>query len=133
MKIMKLKPNHVCCNPNCKKGEDGGRKKYFACDYCDRINSWKSICCSLDCYNEFISLGRKRPHNRLDKTEAEMKSLMNQPEGDVKARTIEELEASGVDTSNGIGAAVEQVNEEIESENERRKKVRTRDKEVDPE
>lgn len=133
MKILKLKLNHICCNPNCHKGDNGGRKAYFACDYCDRTNTWKSICCSVECYNEFMALGKKKTHNRIDKTESEVAALMAEPEESVKKRSVEELENAGFDTSNGISEAIDEVNKEIDAENERRKTVRVSNKKVDSE
>lgn len=131
MNILKVKLNHVCCNPNCTKGEGGGRKHYFACDYCDRTNSWKSICCSIECFNEFSMLQEKRENNRTDKTDEEMRLLMSTPVEEVKEQTISGLSAAGVDTTDGILAAVDAVNAELDKQNERRKKVRSGNQKVD--
>lgn len=131
MNILKVKLNHVCCNPNCTKGEGGGRKHYFACDYCDRTNSWKSICCSIECFNEFSTLQEKRENNRTDKTDEEMRLLMSTPVEEVKEQTISDLSAAGVDTTDGILAAVDSVNAELDKQNERRKKVRSGNQKVD--
>lgn len=131
MNILKVKLNHVCCNPNCTKGEGGGRKHYFACDYCDRTNSWKSICCSIECFNEFSMLQEKRENNRTDKTDEEMRLLMSTPVEEVKEQTISDLSAAGVDTTDGILAAVDAVNAELDKQNERRKKVRSGNQKVD--
>nr|DAP06628.1 MAG TPA: hypothetical protein [Caudoviricetes sp.] len=131
MNILKVKLNHVCCNPNCTKGEGGGRKHYFACDYCDRTNSWKSICCSIECFNEFSTLQEKRENNRTDKTDEEMRLLMSTPVEEVKEQTISDLSAAGVDTTDGILAAVDAVNAELDKQNERRKKVRSGNQKVD--
>ena len=130
MNILKVKLNHVCCNPNCTKGEGGGRKHYFACDYCDRTNSWKSICCSIECFNEFSTLQEKRENNRTDKTDEEMRLLMSTPIEEVKEQTISDLSAAGVDTTDGILAAVDAVNAELDKQNERRKKVRSGNQKV---
>lgn len=131
MKILKVKMNHICCNPNCTKGDGGGRKHYFACDYCDRTNSWKSICCSVECFNEFSTLQEKRENNRTDKTDEEMRLLMSTPVEEVKEQTISDLSAAGVDTTDGILAAVDAVNAELDKQNERRKKVRSGNQKVD--
>lgn len=40
-------PNHVCKNCN---------SIYFACNDCERVNSWKSACCCESCYQEYIKL-----------------------------------------------------------------------------
>lgn len=36
--------NHECRNCG---------KKYYACNDCERINSWKTICCSVECYDAY--------------------------------------------------------------------------------
>lgn len=38
------KPNHEC--RNC-------RKLYYACNDCERIHSWKTVCCSVECFSEY--------------------------------------------------------------------------------
>lgn len=131
MNILKVKLNHICCNPNCTKGEGGGRKHYFACDYCDRTNSWKSICCSIECFNEFSALQEHRENNRTDKTDAEMRALMSMPVEAVKEQTISKLAVIGVDMADGISAAVDAINAELDKQNERGKKVRSGNKKVD--
>ena len=30
-------------------------KKYSHCDKCKQINSWKAICCSVECYQKYIA------------------------------------------------------------------------------
>lgn len=34
-------------------------KKYYACNYCDSIASWKSACCSIECFQEYVKLVEK--------------------------------------------------------------------------
>lgn len=40
-------PNHICkaCG-----------KAYYACPDCDRVNSWKSMACSPQCYQKYMQM-----------------------------------------------------------------------------
>lgn len=29
--------------------------KYYVCNYCTEINSWKNICCSRECYRKMVA------------------------------------------------------------------------------
>lgn len=55
--IKQVKPNHTCRNQNCHKGDDGGRKMYYACNSCVRgkPSFWQEFCCSLECYQEYMA------------------------------------------------------------------------------
>ena len=50
------KPNHTCKNINCHKGDDGGPKRYYACNSCVRGKPafWQEFCCSVECYEEWV-------------------------------------------------------------------------------
>jgi hypothetical protein len=39
------KPNTICrwCE-----------KKYYACKYCQRTQSWRSFCCSVECHEKYV-------------------------------------------------------------------------------
>lgn len=75
------KPNHICKNPEC-------RKHYYACDRCDKIQSWRSVACSVECYKKYTDLvieartkGKtivSKPE-RTDMTELEVDALLNKP------------------------------------------------------
>lgn len=44
------KTNHTCkiCG-----------EKYYACDYCEQEHTftpWRSVCCSIECYKEYLKL-----------------------------------------------------------------------------
>lgn len=122
MVIKELKPNHVCCNPKCTKGDDGGRKKYYACDYCDRIRTWKSMCCSVECFNEMFGSADKAAPIRTDKTEEEVAAIMSKDEDEVLRESVEELSAySDTIEEDGILAAVEEANADIESKSSSKK------------
>ena len=73
------KPNHICKNPEC-------RKHYYACDRCDKIQSWRSVACSVECYKKYTDLvieARTKGKNiiskpeRTDMTESEIDALLN--------------------------------------------------------
>ena len=75
------KPNHICKNQEC-------RKHYYACDRCDKIQSWRSVACSVECYKKYTDLvieARTKGKNiiskpeRTDMTEYEIDALLNKP------------------------------------------------------
>lgn len=104
---------------NCHKGEDGGRKKYYACDVCDRT-SYRVIACSPECYAEIMRIRNKpvemRPE-RSDKTEAEVDEIMTAPIEEVEKRAREELSdyAEELETV-GLEKVVDMINEKIDAE-----------------
>ncbi len=116
-------PNHICKNNECKKA-------YYACDYCDRISSWRSMCCSIECYDKYmeqllIARGKNIAPERTDKTEAEVQELMNTPVEQVLEATKEELGEffEEYNTSN-IDEVVEMINENIDKETTKSTKKR---------
>lgn len=120
-----IKPNHICKNIFCTKGENGSRKKYYACDYCDRVENWKSVACSMDCWIEFQRqvLEARSNHSdisvlpeRLDKTVEEENDLMKQDISTVLENTKKELQKyTDKDIcDNNIPEIIEQINDSIE-------------------
>lgn len=92
------KPNTICRNPNCTHGEDGGRKKFYACLTCLRKESWRAYCCCVECYEEYTrivldsrSKGKTEPvqPERIDMTPAEVKEVMETPIEQVEQYTKE--------------------------------------------
>ena len=82
------KPNTICRNPNCTHGEDGGRKKFYACLACMRRESWRAYCCSIECYEEYTKIildSRSKGENepiqpeRPDMTSEEINKVMEAP------------------------------------------------------
>ena len=113
------KANHICKYSKCTLGEDGGKKAYYACDYCDRVNAWKSLACCKEHYDLYIqevldarSKSNKLPE-RLDKTEEEVKEIFKKPVKQVYEETKEELSEFVVDGELNIDDAVDKINEEI--------------------
>ena len=124
--MSEIKPNHICKNPEC-------RKAYYACNYCDRTLTWKSVACSDECYQKYTDLviadrtkGKTvsvKPE-RTDMTEKEIDKLLEQPIEDVLKETKEELkDYVSEDGSLNITEAVDDINEKLES-----KKTTTRSK-----
>ena len=114
MKIEKLKPNHICRNPNCHRGEDGGPKHFYACDYCNRTQSWRSRFCCFECFVEAKNEGPLKP-KRTDKTDEEIEELMKKPIEEVKKDTLEELaDYKDYLEENGLNKTIDFINEEIE-------------------
>lgn len=117
----KTKPNHICKNINCNKGEDGGRAHYFACDYCSKTLSWRSMACTKECYSEYmeqITKARKFKEEvdiypeRTDMPHTEVVDLVNNiPIEIVKERTLEQLSnyKDSVQES-GIAATIDIIN-----------------------
>ena len=111
------KPNHICRNPNCTKGENGTRKHYYACNYCDRTNTYRAYTCSLECWKEFCLISNNNGvlPKRTDKTEEEVKQLYDEPIEKVKQETLDELsDMKDEITEGGIDKAMEVINENID-------------------
>lgn len=109
---------------NCHKGADGGRKKYYACDACDRT-SYRVIACCPECYAEIMRIRQKNAEakavvlkpERLDKTEDEINEIMTAPIEEVEKRSKEELSdyADELETV-GLERVVDMINEKIDAE-----------------
>ena len=57
---MAQEPNHVCKNPKCEN-------EYYACDTCDQTKGihWRSLCCSTDCFKEYIRVIDERDNPKV--------------------------------------------------------------------
>ena len=132
---MSTKPNHICKNINCKKGKDENgnpcQKHYYACDYCDRINNYKSLACSWECYVEYMeqildARGTKQTFdtlypNRTDMSQSDLYRLYNTPIEEIKKKTEEDLKPY-LDKGLEITEAVEEINKEIDKEETKKNK-----------
>ena len=118
-----MKANHICKYSKCNLGNNGQPKQYYACDYCDRINSWTSIACCKEHFDLYIEeeLERKSMLNkinmlpkRIDMSEDEIKELYNIPADVVLEKTNQELQyykdKYGIDNINEV---VDKINEEL--------------------
>lgn len=122
MKITYLEPNHICQNPNCKKGANGEPKHYYACDYCGWSENWRSICCSRECFLEKTTIEKevqkpvkvKRP-KRTDMTSEQVEAMMSQAKEEVMEKTLAELAdyKESIDEI-GLGPVIDIINEEID-------------------
>ena len=113
--MSEIKPNHICKNPEC-------RKKYYACNYCSRTLSWRSVACSFECYQKYTDLviaerskGKTievKPE-RTDMTEKEVDELMERPIEEVFEETKEELkDFADIDGNVNFAKAVDEINKE---------------------
>ena len=126
------KANHICKYSKCNLGPGGTPKVYYACSYCDRSESWRSMACCREHYTLYIEevlANREKPTeedmlpNRTDMTKDEVKDLKAKPVEDVIKETKEELKDYKDDQGNlDIMEAVEKVNKEIDGKDKRFKK-----------
>ena len=123
--MSEMKPNHICKNPEC-------RKKYYACNFCDKNRTWRSVACSFECYQKYTDLviaerskGKTvevKPE-RTDMTEKEVDELMERPIEEVFEETKEELkDFADIDGNVNFAKAVDKINKELD------KKTTTRSK-----
>lgn len=123
--MAEIKPNHICRNPECKKA-------YFACNYCDKSQNWRSVACSFACYQKYMDLviaerskGKTvevKPE-RTDMTEKEVDALLDAPVETVLEETKAELsDFADIDGNVDFAKAVDEINRELD------KKTTTRSK-----
>ena len=127
--MSEMKPNHICKNPEC-------RKKYYACNYCSRTLSWRSVACSFECYQKYTDLviaerskGKTvevKPE-RTDMTEKEVDELMERPIEEVFEETKEELkDFADIDGNVNFAKAVDEINRELDKKTTARSKTKNR-------
>ena len=115
--MSEMKPNHICKNPEC-------RKKYYACNFCDKNRTWRSVACSFECYQKYTDLviaerskGKTvevKPE-RTDMTEKEVDKLMERPIEEVFEETKEELkDFADIDGNVNFAKAVDEINKELD-------------------
>ena len=123
--MSEMKPNHICKNPEC-------RKKYYACNFCDKNKNWRSVACYFECYQKYTDLviaertkGKTvsvKPE-RTDMTEKEIDELLKRPSEEVLEETKEELkDFADIDGNVNFAKAVDDINRELD------KKTTTRSK-----
>lgn len=121
---MEIIANHICKYSKCDLGENGEPKKYYACDYCDRINSWRSVACCRKHYDLYIreKLDAKSKQgildllpNRIDKTKEEVLQMYNEPAEDLFEQTRDTLKEYIQDDMSNLNEAIEQINREIDN------------------
>ena len=119
---MKRKPNHICRYSGCKLGEDGGQKHYYACNYCDKMQSYLSVACCREHYDLYVkevlaARESEKPLDlepkRTDMTNEEVKEMKKKPLKSVKKETEKELkDYADKDGKVNIAKAVEKINAE---------------------
>ena len=123
--MAEIKPNHICRNPECKNA-------YYACNYCDKSQNWRSVACSFACYQKYMDLviaerskGKTvevKPE-RTDMTEKEVDALLDAPVETVLEETKAELsDFADIDGNVDFAKAVDEINRELD------KKTTTRSK-----
>ena len=115
--MSEMKPNHICKNPEC-------RKKYYACNFCDKDRTWRSVACSFACYQKYMDLvieerskGKtiKVKPKRTDMTEKEVDELLKRPIEEVIEETKEELkDFADIDGNVDFAKAVDEINRELD-------------------
>ena len=117
--MSEIKPNHICKNPECKK-------KYYACNFCDKNMTWRSVACSFSCYQKYTDLviaerskGKTvevKPE-RTDMTEKEVDELLERPVEEVIEETKEELkDFADIDGNVNFAKAVDEINKNLEKQ-----------------
>lgn len=123
-------PNTICRNKNCTKGENGERKKFYACKYCLKTENWRSFCCSRECFDEYVDAVNKARDKdisdilpeRLDMTKDEILEFMEKSYDEVIEETKDELsEYIAENPDKSITEIVDIVNSDIK-ENSKRKR-----------
>lgn len=115
--MSEIKPNHICKNPDC-------RKKYYACNFCDKNQNWRSVACSFACYQKYTDLviaerskGKTvevKPE-RTDMTEKEVDKLLERPIEEVVEETKEELkDFADINGNVDFAKAVDDINRELD-------------------
>lgn len=122
---MELKPNHICKNINCKK-------EYYACDYCGKTQNWRSMACSIECYNAYMKQIEQSRNgnisidtypNRIDMSHKEVVEMVNNtPIEVVKEKTMNELSEYLEDIKTiGLGKTIDKINKEIDNKKLKKK------------
>ena len=119
------KPNTLCKNVNCTKGENGGRKHYYSCRFCVRDKNWRSMACSWECFMEYNDQVMKARTggivvdmlaDRTDMSKDEVKVLMETPVEQVVEQTEFELATEIEENpSKGFDEIVDKINAELDS------------------
>ena len=115
--MSEMKPNHICKNPEC-------RKKYYACNFCDKNQNWRSVACSFACYQKYTDLviaerskGKTievKPE-RTDMTEKEVDELLKRPVEEVLEETKEELkDFADIDGNVNFANTVDEINRKLD-------------------
>lgn len=125
------RPNTICKNINCHKGEDGGRKHYYTCRYCVHSENWRAMACSEECYTAYQEqVKAARTHGKTvntypERTDMSHEEVVDLVENGDLSKVIEETNAELADElsenpGTGYGEIVDLVNQHLD--NKRKKK-----------
>lgn len=118
---MKKKPNHICRYSGCTLGEDGGQKHYYACNFCDKTQSYLAVACCREHYDLYIKeiLAAREAEKidlepkRTDMTQEEVKTMKKKSVKSIKKETEKDLkDYADKDGKVNIAKAVEKINKE---------------------
>ncbi len=122
--MSEIKPNHICKNPRC-------RREYYSCDYCDRIQRWKSVACSWGCFMEYQDIvinARSKGEEistlpeRTDMSENEVRELMKKPVEDVLQKTKTDLKEYISSDTSDFSKVVDKINNDLDKKQRYKKK-----------
>ena len=105
------KANTTCRNPNCHNGKDGGQKRYYACAYCRRTESWRAVACCPECYAEYIRLVRI---GRGELQEPLPSHISEQEKDELFSESMDEMTAMLGFQPASIADAMEAVNRKLD-------------------
>ena len=113
-----MKPNHICKLSTC-------RKEYYACNYCDYVENYKSVACCKEHYDLYVKevlVARAKGEkvdilpDRTDMSKTQIKALKKRPRAQVLKETKEELKAYADENGDvDIIDAVEKINKTNEN------------------
>lgn len=66
--------------------------KYSHCDKCQQINSWKAICCSVECYQKYIKPTIEEIDDFIEKSKKETKDVQTEQKINFQAKKTEHKE-----------------------------------------
>lgn len=118
-----MKPNHICKWSGCTLGKNGGRKHYYACEFCDFTESWRSVACCKEHYALYIEevlasrkSGRKPDvlPDRTDMTKGQILKIKQKTIAESLKSTKKELSEYQAEIEElGIPAVVEIINQSL--------------------
>lgn len=118
--------NHICKYSGCNLGENGERKRYYACMLCSATESWKAMACCREHYDLYIkevldarSKGKviDTLPERTDMTKDDVKKLRKRPRKQVIEETKEELKDYKQEIEEiGLEAVIDKINDELDND-----------------
>lgn len=92
--VIIMKYNRICINCG---------DKYYVCNQCTKMNTWKNVCCSRECYKEAVNSGNPCIPHEIEEGGGTMALIRG---GLISGRTVDitgyDLELGKFDCSDGI-------------------------------